>query len=177
MAAAVVAASALSTGVAGAQAAATVCKDGTTSATTGRGACSGHGGVASKSGKAAKTAKAATTVATPAPKAATASAAATVSCTDGTMSKGGRGACSGHGGVKSATTVAAPVATATAAKPAKTTSAAPARSTASNTTVGSGAKEDNNPTGAIAKCKDGLFSHATHRQGACSRHGGVASWM
>src|SRR5665213_1115830 len=174
MAAAVVAASALSTGVAGAQAAATVCKDGTTSATTGRGACSGHGGVASKSGKAAKPAKGATTVATPAPKAAT---AATVSCADGTMSKGGRGACSGHGGVKSATTVAAPVATPPAAKPAKTASAAPARSTASNTTAGSGAKEDNNPTGAIAKCKDGLFSHATHRQGACSRHGGVASWM
>ncbi|MDQ2891196.1 MAG: DUF3761 domain-containing protein [Gemmatimonadota bacterium] len=41
---------------------------------------------------------------------------------------------------------------------------------------GSGAKEDNNPAGSIAKCKDGLYSHATHRQGACSRHGGVASW-
>ncbi len=115
MAAVIAAASALSTGVAGAQAAATVCKDGTTSATTGRGACSGHGGVAPKSSKVGKTAKPAATVATPAAKAATASAAVMVSCTDGTMSKGGRGACSGHGGVKAATTAPAPVATAPAA--------------------------------------------------------------
>lgn len=175
MAVVVAAASALSTGVAGAQAAATVCNDGTTSATSGRGACSGRGGVASKSSKAAKSAAA--TVAAPAPKAAKASAAAVISCTDGTMSKGGRGACSGHGGVKSATAMAAPVAPVPAPKPAKTTTAAPARSPAGKTAVGSGAKEDNNPAGAIAKCKDGLYSHATHRQGACSRHGGVASWM
>jgi len=92
------------------------------------------------------------------------------------MSKGGRGACSGHGGVKTsaaaAATVAPAAAAASTAKPAKAAKA----STASKATVGSGGKEDNNPVGAIAKCKDGLYSHATHRQGACSGHGGVASW-
>jgi hypothetical protein len=62
-----------------------------------------------------------------------------------------------------------------ASKPAKAAKGAKT-STASATTAGSGAKEDNNPVGAIAKCKDGLYSHATHRQGACSGHGGVASW-
>jgi hypothetical protein len=72
--------------------------------------------------------------------------------------------------------MAAPAAAAASTpKPAKATKAAKA-STASNATAGSGAKEDNNPVGAIAKCKDGLYSHATHRQGACSGHGGVASW-
>lgn len=30
--------------------------------------------------------------------------------------------------------------------------------------------------GAIAQCKDGSYSHAQHRTGACSRHGGVAKW-
>jgi hypothetical protein len=114
------------------------------------------------------------------PAKASASAAAMVSCTDGTMSKGGRGACSGHGGIKAAAAMApamAPAAKPAPARAARAAAAAPTRSTASNATAGSGAKEDNNPAGAIAKCKDGLYSHATHRQGACSRHGGVASWM
>lgn len=97
------------------------CKDGTTTATTGRGACSGHGGVQ----KAAKTAAApaatepATPAAAPAPaaasKAAPAAAApkaaatagntdptgATAKCKDGTYSKSKShtGACSHHGGV------------------------------------------------------------------------------
>ncbi len=31
--------------------------------------------------------------------------------------------------------------------------------------------------GATAKCKDGTYSHAKHHQGACSKHGGVDSWM
>jgi hypothetical protein len=33
------------------------------------------------------------------------------------------------------------------------------------------------PTGAIAQCKDGAYSHATHRSHACRRHGGVAKWL
>jgi hypothetical protein len=37
--------------------------------------------------------------------------------------------------------------------------------------------EDRNPAGAIAACKDGSYSHAKARTGACSRHGGVAKWM
>jgi hypothetical protein len=28
-----------------------------------------------------------------------------------------------------------------------------------------------------AKCKDGTVSHSAHHSGACSHHGGVASWM
>ncbi|MFL5607829.1 MAG: DUF3761 domain-containing protein [Gemmatimonadaceae bacterium] len=29
----------------------------------------------------------------------------------------------------------------------------------------------------MAKCKDGLYSHARSRRGACGHHGGVATWM
>ena len=64
-----------------------VCKDGTKSEASGKGACSGHGGVDAAATKAAKSTK---------------KAAAQVTCTDGTMSKGGQGACSGHGGIKKA---------------------------------------------------------------------------
>src|SRR5450631_1957945 len=102
----------------------TTCKDGTTSAATGKGACSGHGGVQ----KAAKAAAAATGSATPAPAAPAAAAApaapaaksasatksaptatagntdptgATAKCKDGTYSKSQHhsGTCSSHGGV------------------------------------------------------------------------------
>jgi hypothetical protein len=40
-------------------------------------------------------------------------------------------------------------------------------------------KDDSNATaaGAIAKCKDGTFSHAKQHKGACSRHGGVGQWL
>jgi hypothetical protein len=107
-----------------AQASKTVkCKDGTTSTATGAGACSGHGGVAPKAASSSKSSKAATGTAKKTEKAAeqtakktektaeqgakkTASATnnpgAKVTCTDGTLSKPGRGACSGHGGVKKA---------------------------------------------------------------------------
>jgi hypothetical protein len=36
---------------------------------------------------------------------------------------------------------------------------------------------NNNPRGAIARCKDGLYSHAATRRAACAYHGGVARWM
>ena len=36
---------------------------------------------------------------------------------------------------------------------------------------------NNVKAGAIAKCKDGTYSHASNRAGACSGHKGVASWM
>ena len=65
--------------VARAQAQTSICKDGTTTTATGKGACSGHGGVdaaktkaASKSAKAAKTAKTAKSKATATPPVATA---------------------------------------------------------------------------------------------------------
>ena len=103
-----VAALACLTSVAGAQAkpATVMCSDGTTSTATGRGACSSHGGVkkaaTSKSeSKPATTAAKPKTAETTKPKATgkPASKTAMVKCTDGTMSKGGQGACSSHGGI------------------------------------------------------------------------------
>jgi hypothetical protein len=100
-----------------------MCKDGTTSTATGRGACSGHGGI-QKAGKAAaaaaapKSTESASPAAVPAPaavapKAKAAPAAktattgntdptgATAKCKDGTYSKSKHhtGSCSHHGGV------------------------------------------------------------------------------
>ena len=152
-----------------AQATATnICKDGTTTASTGRGACSGHGGVdktATKAAQAPANSKASTTP---------------VTCTDGTTSKPGRGACSHHGGVAGATArtsarVTSPVAPAQVPRQASARTPNEAKSEVSR--AGSGGGEDNNPSGAIAQCKDGMYSHAKQRRGACSRHGGVAKWL
>jgi hypothetical protein len=143
-------------------AATSVCKDGTTTSASGRGACSRHGGVDAQATKAAHE----TTH--------SANSNAQVSCSDGTTSKSGRGACSHHGGVATSATTALPAPT-RAQTPVRSQSQVPA-SAPRATTSRSGASEDNNPTGSIAQCKDGLYSHARHRQGACSRHGGVAKW-
>jgi len=99
-----------------------MCKDGTTSTATGRGACSGHGGV-QKAGKSAAAALVVTESASPAAAPAPASSAAasktapaaksatttgntdptgaTAKCKDGTYSKSKhhKGSCSHHGGV------------------------------------------------------------------------------
>lgn len=32
------------------------------------------------------------------------------------------------------------------------------------------------PVGASAQCSDGTYSFSQHRQGTCSRHGGVSTW-
>jgi hypothetical protein len=169
-----------------AQAASTMCKDGTTSASSGRGACSGHGGVDTKATAAAK--KAAKAEAKTEKKTEAKSEAKTeraeksvaqVTCSDGTMSKPGRGACSGHGGVRnSANATAAPrlPAPVPSTSPARTSSEAKSKApTATNPSSKRG--EDSDPTGAIAQCKDGLYSHAANRRGACSRHGGVSKWL
>jgi hypothetical protein len=58
-------------------------------------------------------------------------------------------------------------ATAAKARPA----AAPRRAAAATASA-----EDRDPRGAIAQCKDGTYSHAKVRNGACSRHGGVGKW-
>lgn len=186
------AAALLMLGAAGARldAQATVCKDGSTSAVTGRGACSGHGGVDAKATAAAKdAAKAQTKAAAKAAKSAAktetkakADAGAEVECSDGTMSKGGRGACSGHGGVKrSAAATAAPSLPAAVPpnSPARTRSEAKSQAPSAREAAKPSSKrgEDNDATGAIAQCKDGMYSHAANRQGACSRHGGVAKWL
>lgn len=33
------------------------------------------------------------------------------------------------------------------------------------------------PQGATAQCGDGTYSFSQHRQGTCSHHGGVATWL
>jgi len=33
------------------------------------------------------------------------------------------------------------------------------------------------PTGATARCRDGMYSFSRHRSGTCSHHGGVATWL
>ena len=116
-------------------------------------------------------------------------AATQVSCKDGTSSAGGRGACSGHGGIgvtnpaqrqaEKEVTKAAKAETKVdkaEAKAAKVDAKADAKAEKAEAKGGNGSREDNNPVGAIAKCKDGMYSHSAHRRGACSRHGGVASW-
>ncbi len=118
-----------------------------------------------------------------------AQAAATI-CKDGTTSvSSGRGACSGHGGVnrkalshqkkivKSEAKTARDAEKRTATTPRASAKARARAGANSNVTAGSGAADDNNPLGAIARCKDGLYSHAQHRRGACGHHGGVASWL
>ena len=137
LATAIAAVATLSAGSLQAQAAATICKDGTTSVSSGRGACSGHGGVNKKATshqkKIAKGEVKAAAKPTPAP----------------------------------------------ASTPTPRASARASVRANSNSAVvsGSGAREDNNSSGAIARCKDGMYSHARNRRGACSRHGGVASWL
>src|SRR5437588_13110778 len=74
------------------QANVTVCKDGTTTAEKGRGACSHHGGVDASATKTARDNRG------------TSNAARTAACADGTTTETrGRGACSGHGGLASRT--------------------------------------------------------------------------
>ncbi|HEX7978778.1 MAG TPA: DUF3761 domain-containing protein [Gemmatimonadaceae bacterium] len=122
-----------------------------------------------------------------------------VTCKDGTLSKGGQGACSSHGGIAAKSTVkseskAATTAAKTDAKAMK--SAAKADAKATKTEVKSAAKEtkaeaksaakdmkadakaeEKDAKGATAMCKDNTYSHAKNRQGMCSGHGGVAKVM
>ena len=92
---------------ASATAAPVICKDGTTSAKTGKGACSHHGGVdksAAAAGGAASSGSSGGAASAPAPKtespADASTNAAPIVCKDGTTSTtSGRGACSHHGGV------------------------------------------------------------------------------
>jgi membrane protein involved in colicin uptake len=125
------------------------------------------------------------------------SAQGKVSCKDGTKSAGGRGACSGHGGIVTAAMKSSAKADAKAAKKADAKAAATAKAetkAASKAATATAAKtntaaakadkkattssaDDNNPAGAIAECKDHTYSHAKTHRGACSRHGGVAKFL
>jgi hypothetical protein len=178
-----------STASLGAQAAATICKDGTTSVSAGRGACSGHGGVDRKAVSHQKKIVKSETKAAKAVARRTPGAQVTTICADGTTSNSaGRGTCSGHGGARGAEatsrTTGTPIpAPSTAASPRasapvpRASVTARTRASSNSAVAGSGAADDNNPIGAIARCKDGLYSHARNHRGACSRHGGVASWL
>jgi hypothetical protein len=166
-----------------AQAATSICKDGTTSISSGRGACSGHGGVDRKAVSHQKRVVKGETKAAKAVAKRTSGSQVTTICADGTTSNStGRGTCSGHGGAKGAEVTSkatgAPIpAPATAAPPRASARARVRASTNSAVVAGSGAADDNNPVGAIARCKDGLYSHARNHRGACGHHGGVASWL
>ena len=122
-----------------------------------------------------------------------------VTCKDGTLSKGGQGSCSSHGGIGTKSTVkaeskaAASAAKADAkamksaakvdAKMAKTEAKADAKMAKVDAKIAkTEAKdaykgEDKDPKGATAQCKDNTYSHAKNRQGMCSGHGGVAKMM
>jgi Protein of unknown function (DUF3761) len=140
------------------------CKDGTASASSGRGACSRHGGVASKAPAASKKADRS---AQSGPITYKPNASASVSCTDGTSSAGGRGACSRHGGIAVSATAPAP----SPAMPAPAARPQPAPRQAPTVS------KSQAPSGATAQCRDGTYSYSAHRSGTCSHHGGVATWM
>jgi hypothetical protein len=85
-----------------------------------------------------------------------AQAAATVKCKDGSTSKVvGRGACENHGGVSKADKDEHKAAVKAEKKEEKD-------------------EKRKSAEGAVAKCKDGTYSHAKSAKGACGKHGGVA---
>ena len=111
-------------------------------------------------------------------------AGATAKCTDGSYSKAKteRGACSGHGGVATWFGDAKPETKTPARNSARVGTAAgrPAESsakTANPTTSAAKPAAPRTPSGATGQCKDGTFTTAKTERGACSGHGGVATWM
>ena len=136
--------------------AAVTCKDGTTSAATGRGACSGHGGVDKAAAKSAKRST----------KAAKADTKAEVKA-DTKEAKQDTKAAKQESKATARETKAAEKATSKSVSSDVRQTSKVANATAANT----------DPTNATAKCKDGTYSHAATHRGACSRHGGVAEWL
>jgi hypothetical protein len=101
-------------------------------------------------------------------------AADKLACSDGTFSKAGRGACSHHGGIAKIICKDGTGAT-------DKLKCVGHGGVEGNPALGSGGDEPGgvteSPTGATARCKDGLYSHAKGHTGACSHHGGVAKWL
>lgn len=143
--------------ISSAQAIAVKCKDGTMSTIIGRGACTAHGGVDLKATRVQRKVVKSEVKAAKAVVKSTPGTQVTVVCADGSKSTAqGRGSCSGHGGVRAV---------------GATSTATGARVATSDVT------ENKVAAGAIARCKDGLYSHARNRAGACAGHGGVVRWM
>jgi hypothetical protein len=83
----------------------------------------------------------------------------------------------GASAARSTATPATPAATAASPSPSTKTARASRDESTGMAAGKSSAHENTDPSGAIAQCKDGLYSHAAHRKGACSKHGGVAKWL
>src|SRR5678816_4489379 len=91
-----------------------------------------------------------------------------VTCKDGTLSKGGQGACSSHGGIATKSTVKSESkAAASAAKADANAAAKDAKAenkTAAKDMKADAKAEEKDAKGATAKCKDNTYSHAKNRQ-------------
>jgi hypothetical protein len=74
-------------------------------------------------------------------------------------------------------TEAKSVTTAPAAKPAPAAAPAPAAKPAASPKAATVKASSTDPAGATGKCKDGTYTHSKTHSGACSHHGGVASWI
>jgi hypothetical protein len=104
----------------------------------------------------------------------------TAECNDGSYSKAKteRGACSGHGGVKTwfgETKADVKAAGKDASKPAKDVG----KATESSAKPKDAAKPvvASAPAHATGQCRDGTYTRAKTQRGACSGHGGVATWL
>src|SRR3989442_1591379 len=99
---------------------------------------------------------------------------ATAQCEDGSYShaKTQQGACSNHDGVK---TWYGDSAASTPAVPSSKTATSTSRATKPSRSSASSAPAV--PTGATAQCKDGSYSSAKSRSGACAGHGGAATLL
>ncbi len=109
--------------------------------------------------------------------------AGTVTCKDGSKSKAGQGACSGHGGIAPAGETKKEMKAEKKAEKAEKKMDEKTETKAEKKTEKKAEKaaavdvSDKDAKGATAECKDHTYSHAKARQGACSGHGGVLKWL